>query len=179
MPTTLAHRRTGKVGYKFDRAWTERSRAKIKATKILKRLQRHALTDDENMSNTQIQAAVILLRKCLPDLTEHREEVNANITITLDPYAGARDRITSRLDSEAIPGRPVVRVIEGDTGAPGRGEESGVCVASESGEGFDEFESDIICDPSQGGSVLASGAGSEAGAENSMGRDRQAGQEDD
>lgn len=155
MPTTLEHRKTGVQGHRFDKAWTERSRQKVKATQILKRLQRHVL-EDEEMSSSQIQAAALLLRKCLPDLTEHKEEVSTTLTIRLDPYAGAGNRIASRLEGEAIPGRPMVRFVNGD-------EESRMCVASEGGEGLDEPKLDGLCEPAESRSVLAHGAGSEAG----------------
>lgn len=43
-------------------------RAQIDAGKLVKRLSNHAHGEDE-MTSTQIKAAEILLRKCVPDLT--------------------------------------------------------------------------------------------------------------
>lgn len=54
--------------------YPEKARARIKATKILERLQNYVLSRDENtMSSQQVAAARILLAKVLPDLqqTEH------------------------------------------------------------------------------------------------------------
>lgn len=54
---------------KRGRPWTpELVRQRIKTTLITKRLQDHVI-GDAPMSKTQIQAAGILLRKTLPDLT--------------------------------------------------------------------------------------------------------------
>jgi hypothetical protein len=44
------------------------TRAKIKASQLLNRLQDHVFKDGVKLSQTQMKAIEILLRKCLPDL---------------------------------------------------------------------------------------------------------------
>ena len=44
------------------------TRAKIQATQLIKRLTDHALSDDDIMSQSQVNAAKVLLGKILPDL---------------------------------------------------------------------------------------------------------------
>lgn len=46
-----------------------RFRARVKAGMLRKRLQDHALSDKELMTPSQIRAAEILLKKCVPDLS--------------------------------------------------------------------------------------------------------------
>ena len=57
-------------------------REKIRASQLVNRLEKHVLPDDDSgetveMSATQIQAALGLLKKCVPDLkaTEHSGEL--------------------------------------------------------------------------------------------------------
>lgn len=150
---------------RFDREWTERARGKIRAKQILNRLQNHVLKGDE-MAPSQIQAAALLLKKCLPDLTEHKEEVSNTLTIRLDPYAGAATRLASKLEGQVIPGQSVVCITDGD-------EAGGMRLAQESGEGLDEPELDGVRLPAESRLVLAPGAGSEASEKDSVGRDRQ------
>lgn len=58
---------------------TEEVRAKIQAIKLLNRLQNHVLKDTD-MSKTQVTAAIGLLKKCVPDLSNL--ELSGNVTIT-------------------------------------------------------------------------------------------------
>ena len=57
----------------------ERWRNKIRVSMLLNHLRNHVLGRN-NMSPTQVRAAEILLRKCLPDLAsiEHSGEINHN-----------------------------------------------------------------------------------------------------
>lgn len=50
-----------------DPDWIDRTRGKIRAALLINRLQDHILNGIE-MSQTQVRAAEILLRKCIPDL---------------------------------------------------------------------------------------------------------------
>ena len=47
----------------------ENTRKKIKAGMLIKRLTDHALSDEDMMSTSQVNAAKILLGKTLPDLS--------------------------------------------------------------------------------------------------------------
>ena len=47
----------------------QKSRDKIQASQLINRLNKHALSDEEIMTTSQIRAAEILLKKTLPDLT--------------------------------------------------------------------------------------------------------------
>lgn len=72
---------------KSGRPWTpERVRLKIKATLIAKRLQDHILNGAE-MTNSQVLAANILLKKTVPDLqsidTTLRGDASAPVQITI------------------------------------------------------------------------------------------------
>lgn len=60
-------------------AWRE----KIKASMLLNRLQDHVEGKVE-MTSTQIRAAEILLKKCLPDLTENTNRNNSGYEETLE-----------------------------------------------------------------------------------------------
>lgn len=51
-----------------DEGWSEATRTKIQASMLLLRLQDHVL-GKAKMSQTQIRAAEILLKKSLPDLS--------------------------------------------------------------------------------------------------------------
>ena len=60
----------------------QKSRDKIQATQIIKRLNNHALSDEEIMTASQIRAAEILLKKTLPDLTNTTfEDEDGNNTL--------------------------------------------------------------------------------------------------
>ena len=59
----------------------QKSRDKIRATQLVKRLQSHALGELE-LTQTQIKAAEILLKKCLPDLKQ--SEISAAISGSMD-----------------------------------------------------------------------------------------------
>lgn len=58
-------------------ARVEEIRQKIKATLIIKKLENHIL-DDEEMSSSQVSAALGLLKKTVPDLSsiEHKGDVD-------------------------------------------------------------------------------------------------------
>lgn len=47
----------------------QKSRDKIQVSQLVNRLNKHALSDEEIMTSSQIRAAEILLKKKLPDLT--------------------------------------------------------------------------------------------------------------
>lgn len=69
------------------RAKYDEHREKIETTKLIKRLQTHAL-NKEIMSASQIDAAKTLLKKVLPDMkeTEHHATVDGTLTIRIiDP----------------------------------------------------------------------------------------------
>ena len=46
----------------------ENTRKKIQASQLINRLTKHALSDDEIMTQSQVNAAKVLLGKILPDL---------------------------------------------------------------------------------------------------------------
>jgi hypothetical protein len=58
-------------------------RAKIQSEKIIDKLNNHILNGDE-MTSTQVSAALGLLKKTTPDLSaiEHKGEVDHNVQIT-------------------------------------------------------------------------------------------------
>lgn len=60
----------------------EETRAKIKTSQLINRLQDHALKDVE-MSDGQIRAALGLLKKTLPDVTEQTTKHEGNISLTV------------------------------------------------------------------------------------------------
>lgn len=76
----------------------EQSKRAIKTTQILKRLVKHAVSEEEIMSNSQVKAAEILLRKVLPDLkaTEYTGNTPNKITFVFSD--------TPQSMSEAIEG---------------------------------------------------------------------------
>lgn len=47
----------------------QKSRDKIQASQIINRLTKHALSDEEIMTSSQVRASEILLKKILPDLS--------------------------------------------------------------------------------------------------------------
>ena len=59
----------GKAGRPMGRLHQDDVRAKIQAGQLIKTLQDHALTGDDDLSPTRMKAIEILLRKSLPDLT--------------------------------------------------------------------------------------------------------------
>lgn len=62
----------------------DNTRAKIQAAQLINRLTAHACGELE-LSNTQVRAIEVLLRKTLPDLSDVRMEVDAQpITFQLD-----------------------------------------------------------------------------------------------
>ena len=60
----------------------QKSRDKIQASQLINRLNKHALSDEEIMTSSQIRAAEILLKKTLPDLTNTTfEDEDGNSTL--------------------------------------------------------------------------------------------------
>lgn len=62
--------------------YPQKARARIQATRIIDKLQRH-IDGEVEMQPTQINAARILLGKCVPDVkqTEHTGEVTNTLAI--------------------------------------------------------------------------------------------------
>jgi hypothetical protein len=56
-------------------------RTKIKAAELINRLGNHAMGGVE-MTATQIKAAEILLKKCLPDLQQVQANIEADMKVT-------------------------------------------------------------------------------------------------
>lgn len=77
----------------------ENSRAAIQTTQLIKRLMYHAL-GRVAMSPSQIQAANILLRKVLPDLSA--AEVNNNVTVNYVDAIRAASSIGHREDDSEM-----------------------------------------------------------------------------
>lgn len=63
-------------GVRLDPKHDKRTRAKIKTSQIINRLMGHVKGENE-MTNTQIRAAEILLKKSLPDLHSLDTEIDA------------------------------------------------------------------------------------------------------
>lgn len=64
---------------------TEEHRDKIRKSKILQRLISHAegvLPEQSEMSQSQVTAAIALLKKVLPDMTENKHEGDINVSVT-------------------------------------------------------------------------------------------------
>ena len=60
----------------------QKSRDKIQCSQLINRLNKHALSDEEIMTASQIRAAEILLKKKLPDLTNTTfEDEDGNSTL--------------------------------------------------------------------------------------------------
>lgn len=72
---------SGQRGRKLGHDVMQKTRDKIRATAIVKRLQDHVLGEVE-MSATQVRAAEGLLKKILPDLSsvEMKAEIEAAVT---------------------------------------------------------------------------------------------------
>jgi hypothetical protein len=60
---------------------SEEWRTKIKAAELINRLGNHAMGGVE-MTATQIKAAEILLKKCLPDLQQVQANIEADMKVT-------------------------------------------------------------------------------------------------
>src|SRR5687767_12025687 len=71
----------------------EETRGRIKASQLINRLQDHVLSDVE-MSPTQLNAANILLKKVLPDLTENSStlEIEHRFVIELPSLPESSDQ---------------------------------------------------------------------------------------
>lgn len=54
---------------RLDPAHDERTRAKIQTSQLINRLMDHCLAEKDLMSNSQVNAAKLLLAKTLPDLS--------------------------------------------------------------------------------------------------------------
>lgn len=77
-----------KPGFKIP----EEHRVKIANSNILNALMEHAMGQRE-MSNTQVTAAIALLRKVLPDMTESKSDVNVEIRSVMRMPEPAKDAI--------------------------------------------------------------------------------------
>jgi two-component SAPR family response regulator len=64
---------------------SEEHRAKIKSVAILNALQEH-IFDKRKMSASQVTAAMVLLRKTLPDLAASDINVNGKIIVELNDH---------------------------------------------------------------------------------------------
>jgi hypothetical protein len=68
-------------------ARAEEVREKIKSTLIINKLENHILNNEE-MSSSQVSAALGLLRKSVPDLSaiEHKGEIDHTLTVEITRY---------------------------------------------------------------------------------------------
>lgn len=84
---------SGQRGRKLGHDVMQKTRDKIRATKLVTRLQEHVLGEVE-MSTSQVRAAEMLLKKILPDLSsvEMKAEIEAAVTevrkTVVDPKRG-------------------------------------------------------------------------------------------
>lgn len=74
--------------------YPQRARDRIRASKILTRLQKHALGEAE-MKGTEIRAAEILLKKVLPDMSfvESDNTHKGHVKVDEDSIAEARAKL--------------------------------------------------------------------------------------
>ena len=68
----------------------DKTASAIKTTKLVQKLQRHAL-EDEDMSATQIQAARILLNKTMPDQRAIDHQIDGSLTVNVVNYGTGQD----------------------------------------------------------------------------------------
>lgn len=61
---------------------TQQHRDKIAKSKILSRLIKHAEGDEPNMGQSEVTAAIALLKKVLPDLKHNENEGTLEATVT-------------------------------------------------------------------------------------------------
>ena len=68
----------------------EEMRSKIRATLLIKRLENHVFArpsqddfEDTSMSDSQVRAALGLLGKILPNISETKTEITGDMTLTL------------------------------------------------------------------------------------------------
>lgn len=70
---------------RLNRRHQEAIREKIRASQLVNRLEKHVL-DDLDLSSTQVNAALGLLKKCVPDLKASEDTVKvegvANLTVS-------------------------------------------------------------------------------------------------
>lgn len=71
----------------------ENTRKKIQASQLINRLTNHALSDEDIMSQSQVNAALGLLKKTLPDLKqmELSGELDTRTTVIIKDLSGAKD----------------------------------------------------------------------------------------
>lgn len=69
----------------------DETRLKIKTSQLINRLSAHALGDDVELSQTQVKAIEILLRKILPDLSA----VDATLTGEIVNYVISNEPMTT------------------------------------------------------------------------------------
>lgn len=89
-----------KGSLELQQAW----RDKIKSSEIINRLNDHALGLND-MSQTQLKAAEIVLKKTMPDLKaiEHSGEIKAEITAA----SSAKEWLNSRIDEITNASKPI------------------------------------------------------------------------
>jgi hypothetical protein len=64
----------------------ERTREKIKTSQLVNRLTKHALSDVEIMTTSQVHAAAVVLKKSLPDLTSTDVKVDGKLIIEINDH---------------------------------------------------------------------------------------------
>ena len=66
----------------------QKTRDKIQASQLINRLTNHALGDEEIMTNSQVNAARILLNKTIPDLSniDLSGQVDSSVTVVRKEY---------------------------------------------------------------------------------------------
>ena len=64
----------------------ERTRAKIQTSQLVNRLTKHALSDVEIMTTSQVHAAAVILKKSLPDLASSDVNVSGKIIVELNDH---------------------------------------------------------------------------------------------
>ena len=67
----------------------QKTREKIQSSQLINRLINHALSDEDIMSPSQVNAAKILIAKTLPDLkaveVEHKGAISADVQVNVNP----------------------------------------------------------------------------------------------
>ena len=90
---------SGQRGRKLGHDVMQKTRDKIRATKLVTRLQEHVLGDVE-MSTSQVRAAEMLLKKILPDLSS--VEMKAPIAPSLRPNMHRLSRIHTQAGAYGV-----------------------------------------------------------------------------
>jgi hypothetical protein len=71
----------------INKPWPKRARDRIKATKIIEKMQGYVLDEGPELSASQIRCAEILLKKCLPDMSFVEHQDNNKKVVKLDAEA--------------------------------------------------------------------------------------------